>query len=523
MRVPLREFLRSIALVVIASFVVAALAFGPAAADDDEPEVVPQEILAELVPGADPQAVAARYAIALVDGIETLRVWLYRAPEGVDTENVISAMESDPEIVSAEVHYVIDNPEGGQRTIGSLDRQASMDDMPAQPAFGGIGGDQAVTRHTGRGVTVALLDTGISYRHEYVRRNVRFSALNFADGVPWKTTAQPDGIDNDGDGFVDEGLGHATYVAGLIRLVAPDVAIVPIRVLDEEGRGTAFSLANGLMAALASGADIVNLSLGMTVSAQVVDRALAEANAAGMIVVAAAGNRDREPVDYPGSFESALTVAAVDDGFVKSAFSSYGDAVDVSAPGVSLLSAHVDEGYSRSSGTSFSAPLLTGAIALLLERYPALTPVDVVALVRSSAQPDGSPDYHGLLGAGTLDAAALTLAVTADRTSVRARHDAQGTVVSRSPVEGALAHDVIRGDVRALRAANGAIDLGAAVCIGNDLPHDAVRIESPRDAALPAAGEAFFYLYRDDAAPADAPFGRSSSGAARVVGAGGCA
>lgn len=508
---------------VIALFVsaLAMSAFG-AWADDDDPEIVPQELLAELVPGADPAAVAARYAITLLESAPSLRLHRYRAPLGTDPDQVVSDMGSDPEIADAELHYVIDNPEGGQRTIGDLDRSARMQDLPQQSAFTAIGGPSAVSRHSGRGVTIAVLDSGFSYRHPYLRGVLHNSFANFADGKPGRIGPQPNGRDDDGDGFVDEALGHGTFVAGLVHLMAPNARVLAIRVLDEDGRGTSFAVANGIAKALEMGARVINLSLGMTSQATAIDGAIERALELDAVVVAAAGNRNRDPVDYPAVSEPIVSVSAVSDRFVKSVYASYGEPVDVTAPGDTVLSAYRDAGYARASGTSFAAPLVSGAIALLLERYPGLSAEDIVLLLRDTAQPDADPSFHGLLGAGVVDASALTLAVTEDRTGTRAWNVPLGTIVSRPPVTGATKHHVVRGDVAALRQSGTTIDLGAVVCVARELPHAPHLIEAPPDDTRPAPGRAFFYLFGDDAAGPATPFGTGTSGAAREAGSGGC-
>jgi subtilisin family serine protease len=321
--------------------------------------------------------------------------------------------------------------------------------------------------------------------------------------------------------------------------VAPDARILPVRALETDGQGAAFDVAGAILYAVESGADIINLSDTMLHEARSIEQAIESARDAGVVVVAAAGNRGEQIVEdlegcksFPAYRDEVIAVAAVDENLVKADFSDYGAGVDLSAPGVGLLSTFgeipgcdgtggnpesVD--FAVWSGTSFAAPLVAGAAALILEKYPCLTPAEVRDLLMQTAQPDNNPpELAGLMGAGVLDLDALTSALTGDRCSLKAGASPGGTVLSWSPVLGASIYDVARGDVAGLVVSD-QVDLGPLTCIAEDLA--ATDTAFAPDAAIPGSGEVFFYLFRDDVSGGS--YGDDGSGHLRVPGATDCA
>src|SRR5262249_34715453 len=126
-----------------------------------------------------------------------------------------------------------------------------------------LGMPSAQQSSRGAGVMVAVLDTGVDASHETLTGHVLTNGYNFVTNST-VTTDAGDQIDNDGDQLVDEMTGHGTYVAGLIALTAPDAKILPVVVLDSEGNGDAFGVAQGMFYALDAGADVLNMSLGST-------------------------------------------------------------------------------------------------------------------------------------------------------------------------------------------------------------------------------------------------------------------
>ncbi|RMF75711.1 MAG: hypothetical protein D6744_13125 [Planctomycetota bacterium] len=281
----------------------------------------------------------------------------------------------------------------------------------------------AQMRSTGSGVVVAVIDTGIDATHPALGNsvapgwNVRENSSNTAD--------VGDGADNDGDGVTDEGVGHGTYVAGLIHLVAPDATLVPVVVLDSEGRTSQWLLLKGIYWAIDRGVEVINISIGTTYDADTVEAALDEAKLYGIVPVGAAGNCGCDLREQPAMKSSVLGVVSVNDQDIKADFSNYNRKASLAAPGDSVPDAGDPTGYDTArsmfgpvpgggyavwEGTSLSAPLVSGAVALVRAQHPEwayndLTWDAIDNLLANTATPiDGiNPGFAGSLGAGRID------------------------------------------------------------------------------------------------------------------------
>jgi len=493
------------------------------------------EIFVELERGASVTPILDSFGLVALDEIVPFRFHLLglSVPAGQDVGEAVKGKigeikqsDLDATIARIEPHRHLETPEGVQLSIPDLGVTAGEEDLPTQPAAGAINAPLAHEQLTGAGVTVAIIDTGMSFAHPQIANRLLTPGGDHAGG-DGTGRAQPDGLDNDQDGLADESAHHATFIAGLVHVVSPDARILPIRALEEDGKGTAFGVAKAILSAVAQGADVINLSHGLLHDARAIDAAIAEALARGVVIVVAAGNRGEPLVDasivdgcvsYPAALPDVITVAAVDGSFVRAPFSDYGPQVDLSAPGLDLLSAAGDAQFAAWSGTSFAAPLVSGAVALILQKYPCLTPVQVGNLLAQTAQPDANPDLAGQMGAGVLDLAALAAAVAPDRCSLRMTKGSLGTVGTWSPVEGAMTYDMIRGSVAVLDVtASGRVDLGAVSCVVNDSP--ATDSAVTPDTSVPVVGSVRFYLFRDDLDPS---YGTDSAGHPRTPGMGDC-
>ncbi|MGW2716145.1 S8 family peptidase [Streptomyces sp. NPDC001492] len=318
---------------------------------------------------------------------------------------------------------------------GRFKAPADEDGARAGEAGGGvaqIGAPAAwAAGYDGKGVKVAVLDTGIDTTHP-----------DLASAV---TAAK----DFSGTGSTDDKAGHGTHVAatvagsgarsrGRYKGVAPSAKILNAKVLNDDGEGTDSSVIAGLEWAAGQGARVANLSLGQadTPGEDPVEAAVnALSKSTGMLTVAAAGNEgpDAGTVGSPGAAESALTVGAVDGEDRLAEFSSTGPTADnalkpdLTAPGVAIVSARAAhghmgdpaaDGYVSMSGTSMATPHAAGAAAILAQRHPDWTGAQIKqALTASTTPTTGATVYQQ--GTGWLDVSrALQGTVASEQTSV---------------------------------------------------------------------------------------------------------
>jgi hypothetical protein len=174
------------------------------------------------------------------------------------------------------------------------------------------------------------------------------------------------------DGGPYSDFGHGTMTAGLIHLTAPTAQILPLKAFSANGQGNLSNIVAALYYAVQHNANVVNMSFDTTVPSPALSAAIAYANQSGVILVASAGNENTSARVYPASLNhSVMGIASTSDYDVKSSFSNYGSAdVWIAAPGENVMSTYPGGTYASSSGTSFSCPLVTGTVALMLDARP---------------------------------------------------------------------------------------------------------------------------------------------------------
>ncbi len=274
----------------------------------------------------------------------------------------------------------------------------------AQWNFRIVGASQGWRMGGGRGVTVAVVDTGVT-------KVADLEGTTVLPGVSF-TGGSPDGAD---------GNGHGTHVAGTIAQttnnalgvagLAPNAKILPVKVLTDFGIGRSEWIAAGIDEAVDRGADVINLSLGGPTSA-VMQNAVKKAVEAGVIVVAAAGNGSREGVGCPANTPGAIAVSATGPDDVLAFYSSWGKEVAISAPGGDKRKAgggilqDTIEGkghaFKEFQGTSMATPHVAGAAAVLLAAG-AGGPDEVKALLFEGSADLGAPGWDSKYGHGRLD------------------------------------------------------------------------------------------------------------------------
>lgn len=246
----------------------------------------------------------------------------------------------------------------------------------------------------GRGVKIAILDSGVWTQHEaFGNSNItQLDLLEPEQSVP---------------GEYD---GHGTAVASLIvggtqahRGIAPAASLLSVRVLDGEGSGDSFTLAEGIVAAVDQGATVISMSLGAAGEGIVLRKAVDYALANGAVLVASAGNDAGSRTTYPAAYPDVIGVSAVDADGKLADFSNIGEGLDLAAPGIGLRSAWVGDKDVSFSGTSASAPLVAGAVAGILSQEPRLSAMEVKDLLAAYADDGYAPGMDPLIGHGVLN------------------------------------------------------------------------------------------------------------------------
>lgn len=221
----------------------------------------------------------------------------------------------------------------------------------------------------GKGITVAILDSGCSI-HPDLKDNIDFKLSR--SFIP-------------NEDIYDQYVGHGTHVAGIVAAslnesgvvgVAPEAKIVTIKVLGKNGYSVGNSIVQGLDYCLELKPDIINMSLGgpcLTNQYDATHERIKKLTEMGIIVICAAGNDGIDNVLCPAQYDETVAVGSYAPATIRSrsTFSSYGDTLDVMAPGEEIVSTWLNGQYAALSGTSMATPFISGVIALMLSYYKA--------------------------------------------------------------------------------------------------------------------------------------------------------
>ncbi len=266
-------------------------------------------------------------------------------------------------------------------------------DSPLGPSFDGSAldflGVPQQNQRWGRGITIAVLDSG-TLPHPSLA------------GVPIEHL---DLLQDAADApFLPHGTAVASLIAGQSGSgIAPAAQLLSIRVLDSDGIGDSFTLAQGIVEAADRGAQIVNLSLGSFAHSETLERAVLYAQSKGVVLVASAGNEGLGLLPYPALYPGVIAIAAIDAQNAHAPFSNQGAAIAAAAPGVGIYAAWSDDKWVSFTGTSASAPLAAGAIAALASLRPDQSVAAASLRLLATANDTGHPGPDPQTGAGTID------------------------------------------------------------------------------------------------------------------------
>ncbi|MEU9359461.1 type VII secretion-associated serine protease mycosin [Streptomyces sp. NPDC048301] len=336
--------------------------------------------------------------------------------------------------------------------------------------------DELWDQSTGKGVRVAVIDTGVDVKNPQLAK-----AVDTGSG----SNLLPKNLKDDNGSPIERGkengttdvVGHGTKVAGIIAAreakgtgftgLAPDATIIPIQQNDAEGHGTAETLAAAIGHAVREGADVINISQDTANAVepapalrQAVDAALAKE----VVVVASAGNDGLDGTlkeTYPASFPGVLAVAASDRNNERAAFSQSGEFVGVAAPGVDMISTVPGGGHCADNGTSFSAPYVSGVAALIKAKHKDWTQEQIVAQIEQTAE-RSIAGHDPLVGWGVIDP---VRALTEDDKPIERPVAREGVSKGEAPVPAAL-HLGETADERNARLATYVV-VGGAVLVAS--------------------------------------------------------
>ncbi|MCC6677929.1 MAG: S8 family serine peptidase [Phycisphaerales bacterium] len=377
----------------------------PARASDPGDEV-PAQIVLRLLPGHDIADIINPERMVVRATFPPRSLYVVQALPGYDDDMdaLVDQLRSDGRVSGCEKHLFNGVTEGSTQSF--FVRVPPPPDYTDQPAARKLGLPQVHEYTTGAGVTVAVLDTGLS-PHSYLAGHT-VPGYDWLTGGP-DTSDLADGIDQDGDGAADEMAGHGTFVAGVIHTTAPGAMLMPIRVLDSDGLGTSFALAAGIYHAIDHGARVINISLSSPEESFAVSEAVAEAISRGVVVVAAVGNEARGRSTYPAATTGVIGVAAIDLADRLLPTSDHGDHVSVCAPGQGILSVLPGEEHATATGTSFAAAFVSGITAMTVSKHPQWSPAAVRSgLMAQAVNIDAlNPGFELELGAGRITAWSL--------------------------------------------------------------------------------------------------------------------
>jgi len=410
--------------------------------------------------GSDIGNVAARHNLTIVRSLDgsARNLHLVAVPAGSDARHIIQSLQADASVQGAEPDFPINLPEkfpwAPLRTPGLPD-PAPLSDRTLvkyygtfawnayvnQPAAFVIKVAQAHGFAAGSG-TVAFLDTGVDFAQP-VLKNSLVQGYDFTRNIPGgsemadidqsttsildqsttsildqSTTSILDKkgalvlnqsttaiLDQSTTSILDQKrsklpseFGHGTMIAGLIHLVAPTAKLMPVKVFTGDGTSTLSSVVSGIRWAVDNGAKVINMSFSSTQPSTELKSAIDYANSQGVICVASVGNDGKQIMVYPAGYHSVIGVASTNNQDIRSTFSNYGAVVTLAAPGEGVVTLYPGNNYAEGWGTSFSAPLVSGGAALLVQLGGNHINEAQAVQALSQATPTGQS-----LGAGELD------------------------------------------------------------------------------------------------------------------------
>ena len=370
------------------------------------------DIIVKLRNGHSVRELSENYGTRKAGYLANRGIWLIHVDDSTNGQAVLHKIQKEPAVEDAEIDRRVKltsarlanvSPELVQDMMALLDGQTMtsfngttvLKAYAEQRAMTVIGADQVRKISTGAGTRVAYIDTGVDPMHPALRPWLEPGV----DVVNDRSASELDGLSQDMMSLLDQDMmslldhklifllnrslasilnseagscafppafGHGTLVAGTIHVVAPDARLVPIKAFDAYGYTTMFNLIESVYKAIDLDVDVLNMSFSTMENSDIFRKSLDTATEEGIAIVASAGNDARDGNGlYPAAYPSVFGIAATDLNDRLASFSNYGTGVSATAPGAYVISTLPGGKYAAVWGTSFSAPVVSGAMALL--------------------------------------------------------------------------------------------------------------------------------------------------------------
>ena len=291
-------------------------------------------------------------------------------------------------------------------------------------------------------IILSVIDTGIDYNHPELTNSLWINSAEDLNSNGKLDSLDINNFDDDGNGYVDDVLGwdftdaprfpdggdyldpdndpmdefqsgHGTQITGIVAAHAnnsigiagltPEIEIMNLRAGTASGYLEEDDVAEAIVYAIDNGAKVINMSFGDIVVSAFLKDVVRYAYSEDVVLVASAGNSGTNELHYPSGFSETISVGATDSLDAVTGFSSWGQTLDLSAPGQNILSCKIGGGYNYSNGTSFSAPMVSAAAAFILSNHPYFSNEQVRNILKSSSDDLGSTGWDPYYGSGRLN------------------------------------------------------------------------------------------------------------------------
>lgn len=389
-----------------------------------------QQLLDQHPPKSTSTLFAAPRRAALPEALQNVQRW--RFDSAAEAETVIQKLTALPGVIYAEPNRVyrvsaeINDPLFSEQWyLRNINAPAAWDIETGQET-----------------VIVGVIDTGIDYRHEDLQGQLWVNSAEDLNGNGILDSLDLNGIDDDGNGYIDDvigwdftdapnfpdqgdylepdndpmdeyGSGHGTPIAGIIAArqnnhlgisgAAPGARVMALRAGTASGFLEEDDVAEAIIYAIDNGCQVVNMSFGDNAVSYLLRDAIQYGVSQGVIFVASAGNSGNASLNYPAAFDETISVGATDSANRLAGFSNYGSKINLVAPGLEVFSTQIGNAYGINNGTSFSAPVVCAALALILSHYPNYTPEQAKGALYAGCRDLGYFGWDPFYGHGLVD------------------------------------------------------------------------------------------------------------------------